>query len=180
MKRLPALILALTFSLSLVGCGGNEIATDAADSEVTLVSRKANSITLLVSSDFSEFQEVDGYAAAQAKGASIVITPTIERDVAIENITEDYMIDLVDDGYSNINVLKFDNAATIAGVDAVYFLFTGDGNTSDNNNTVCYITLFFSIDGQACAQEIAFTYNTGANTSLETNLSDIINSISLD
>ncbi|WP_265445265.1 hypothetical protein [Acetivibrio straminisolvens] len=177
MKRLPALILALVLALNFAACGGN---TGLAASDVTLVRKEANFTSLLVPSDFTEFEDFEGFTVAKAEGASIVITPIIEQVVSIKEITRDYMVELVKDSYSNVNVLKFDNAATIGGTDAVYFLFKGDDNSSNNNNTVCYINLFFTVDGQACEQEIVFTYNTGVNTSLETNLDTIINSISLE
>lgn len=117
---------------------------------------------------------------AEGTNASIIVTPTIEPDVRIEDITEDYMVDLMGDTYSNIKVLAFDNPVTIAGVDAVFFQFTGDGATSGKNKTVCHLTLFFSIEGQDCEQQISFTYDTGANTSLEAYMTDIIESISLE
>lgn len=90
------------------------------------------------------------------------------------------MVSLMSDTYSNIKVISFDNPVTVAGVDASVFQFTGDGATSGKNKTVCYIDLFFSIEGQDCEQAISFTYDTGANTSLEANLTDIIESITLE
>lgn len=90
------------------------------------------------------------------------------------------MVDLMGNTYSNIKVLTFDNPVTIAGVDAVSFLFTGDGNTSGKNKTVCHLTLFFSIEGQDCEQQISFTYDTEANTSLEAYIADIIENTSLE
>lgn len=197
MKKLLVLMIALVMTLSLAACGGNEgaaeptpeaPATDVsapaasapAPSDITLVSKEANFTTLLVPSDFGEFYDKDGYAVAEGTNASIVVTPTIEPDIRIEGITEDYMVDLMKDTYSNIKVLSFDNPVTIAGVDAVSFLFTGDGATSGKNKTVCHLTLFFSIEGQDCEQQLSFTYDTGANTSLEAGLADIIESISLE
>lgn len=197
MKKLLVLIIALVMTLSLAACGGNEgaaeptpeaPATDVsapaasapAPSDITLVGKEANFTTLLVPSDFGEFYDKDGYAVAEGTNASIVVTPTIEPDIRIEGITEDYMVDLMKDTYSNIKVLNFDNPVTIAGVDAVSFLFTGDGATSGKNKTVCHLTLFFSIEGQDCEQQLSFTYDTGANTSLEAGLADIIESISLE
>lgn len=187
MKKLFVLMMTLVMTLSLAACGGNGEATQPtndsqapAASDIKLGSKEANFTTLLVPSDFGEFQDKDGYAVAEGKNASIVVTPTIEPDVRIENITKDYMVDLMGDTYSNIKVLAFDNPVTIAGVDAVSFRFTGDGNTSGKNKTVCHITLFFSINGQDCEQQVSFTYDTGANSSLEANLTDIIKSISLE
>lgn len=187
MKKLFVLMMALTLSLGLTACGGDNSAPTStpdvsapAASDITLSSKEANFTNLLVPSDFGEFQDKDGYAVAASKNASIVVTPTIAPDVRIENITKDYMVDLMGDTYSNIKVLAFDNPVTIAGVDAVSFRFTGDGATSGKNKTVCHITLFFSINGQDCEQQVSFTYDTGANSSLEANLTDIIKSISLE
>lgn len=187
MKKLLVLMIAIVMTLSLAACGGDEGTTAPAPeasapaaSDITLVSKEANFTTLLVPSDFGEFYDKDGYAVAEGTNASIVVTPTIEPDVRIESITEDYMVDLMVDTYSNIKVLAFDNPVTIAGVDAVSFKFTGDGATSGKNKTVCHLTLFFSIEGQDCEQQLIFTYDTGANTSLEANLTDMIESISLE
>lgn len=187
MKKLLALMMALMMALSLAACGENggntESAPDASApiaSDITLVSKEANFTTLLVPSDFGEFYDKDGYAVAEGTNASIVVTPTIEPDIRIEDITEDYMIDLIGGTYSNIEVLAFDNPVTIAGVDTVSFLFTGDGNTSGKNKTVCHLTLFFSIEGQDCEQQLIFTYDTGANTSLEAYITNILESISLE
>jgi len=176
MKKLLVLLMTVVMTLSLAACG--EGAPDASD--VTLVNKEANFTALLVPSDLEDFYDKDGYAVAEGSNASIIITPTIVPDIRIEEITEDYMVDLVGDTYSNIEVLAFDNPVTIAGVDAVSFLFTGDGNTSGKNKTVCHLSLFFAIDGQDCEQQINFTYDTGANTSLEAYLTDIIESISLE
>ncbi len=57
---------------------------------------------------------------------------------------------------------------------------TPSGDTSGKNKTVCHLTLFFSIEGQDCEQQLSFTYDTETNTSLEANLTDIIESISLE
>lgn len=186
MKKLLILIMVLVMTLSLAACKGGSSAesdsdaSESAVSDVTLVSKEANFTTLLVPSDFGEFYDKDGYAVAEGKNSSIVVTPTIVPDIRIEDITEDYMLDLMGDTYSNIKVLVFDNPVTIAGVDTVFFQFTGDGSTSGNNKTVCHLTLFFSIEGQDCEQQLIFTYDTAANTSLETYLNDIIESISLE
>lgn len=40
-------------------------------------------------------------------GGSTEPSPTIEPDVRIEDITEDYMVNLMGASYSNINVLEF-------------------------------------------------------------------------
>jgi len=187
MKKLLALMMALVMTFSLAACGGDggSVEPDSIVSEpeapaVTLVNKEANFTTLLVPSDFGEFYDKDGYAVAEGTNSSIVVTPTIVPDVRIEDITEEYMVDLMGNTYSNIEVLAFDNPVTIAGVDAVSFQFTGDGATSGKNKTVCHITMFFSIEGQDCEQQVSFTYDTGANTSLEANLNDIIESISLE
>lgn len=185
MKKILVLMIALVMTLSLAACGGGSAESDPGvsapvASEITLVSKEANYTALLVPSDFGEFYVKDGYAVAEGTNASIIITPTIEPDIRIEDVTEDYMVDLMGDTYSNIKVLAFDNPVTIAGVDAVSFMFTGDGATSGKNKTVCHLTLFFSIDGQDCEQQVSFTYDTGANTSLEANLANIIDSITLN
>lgn len=187
MKKILVLMMALAMTFSLAACGGEEGSAEPASNvsaheapAVTLVGKEANFTTLLVPSDFDEFYDKDGYAVAEGTNASIVVTPTIVPDVRIEDITEEYMVNLMGGTYSNIEVLAFDNPITIAGVDAVSFQFTGDGATSGKNKTVCHITMFFTIEGQDCEQQVSFTYDTGANTSLEANLNDIIESISLD
>lgn len=184
MKKLLVLMIVLTMALSLAACGGSaEPDSDASTpvtSDVTLISKEANYTTLLVPSDFGEFYDKDGYAVAEGTNSSIIITPTIESDTRIEDINEDYMIQLLEGTYSNIKVQTFDNPVELAGVDAVTFLCTGDSKTGGKSRTVCYIMLFFSIDGQNCEQHLNFVYETGANTSLEANLTDIIESISLE
>ena len=188
MKRLFLLLMVLILSLSLVACGGGGDAEEAAPdasipeaSDVTLVTKEANYTTLLVPSDFAEFQTADGGAAVvEGPSSNIVVTNTIETDVVIEDITQDYMISLLESSYSNIEVLEFVNPASVAGVDAVFIQVTGDGATSGKNKTVCYIMMFFSIDGVNCEQHVALTYDTGAGTSLEANLAEIIESISLE
>lgn len=188
MKKLLVFMMALMMTLSLVACGGGKGGSANSDknvsvpaaSDITLVSKKANFTTLLVPSDFGEFQDKNGFAVAEGKNANIVVTPTIAPDVRIKDITEDYMVNLMGNTYSNIKVLAFNNPVTIAGVDTVYFLFKGDGKTSGKNKTVCHLTLFFSIEGKDCEQQISFTYDTGAKTSLEAHITDIIKSISLE
>ncbi len=188
MKKLLLLMMVLILSLSLVACGGGgdseEAAPDASTpeaSDIALVSKEANFITLLVPTDFGEFQTVDGGAAiAEGPNANIVVTNTSETDVTIEDITEDYMLSMIGNSYSNIEVLAFENPVTVAGVDAALIQFTGDGVTSGTNKTVCYIMLFFSLEDLNCEQHVAFTYDTGTGSSLEANLAEIIESISLE
>lgn len=55
---------------------------------------------------------------------------------------------------------------------------SSDSDTKDGSKTICFITLFFSLGGQGCEQQVVFTYNKGANTSLESNINNIITSIS--
>ncbi|MDF2654905.1 MAG: hypothetical protein K0R19_1379 [Bacillota bacterium] len=188
MKKLMVLIMTLVITLSLAACGGSgdseEPAQDASapqTSDVTLVSKEANFTALLVPSDFAEFQTVDdGSAIAEGPNSNIVVTNTNETDVTIEDMTKDYLVGLMGNSYSNIEVLAFENPVTIAGVNAALIQFTGDGVTSGKNKTVCYILLFFSLEGLNCEQHVALTYDTGANTSLEANLSEIIESITLN
>jgi hypothetical protein len=54
---------------------------------------------------------------AEGPNATIDVTPPIEPDVRIEYITEDYMVNLMGDTYSNIEVVEFENPITIAGVE---------------------------------------------------------------
>lgn len=93
--------MALLFSLSFASCGGNEGSTKVSSIKSDL---KTSEVTRL----------------------SVVINPTMEQDVSNEDINGYYMLDLVRDTYSNINVLKFDNTANISGTDDVHFMFTGD------------------------------------------------------
>lgn len=179
MKKLLVLMMTLMMILSLAACSGSEATTEA-DSDITLISKVANYTALLVPSDFEEFVDKDGYAVATGPSSSIVVTPTTESDTNIEDITEDYIVEALGDTYSNLKVLSFDNSANIAGVDAVSCTYTGDSISSGQSNTICQIIMYFSIDGLNCEQQIAFTYKTGANSSLETNLTDIIESISLE
>lgn len=178
MKKLLILITAFAMTLSLTACGGGNSAPAA--SEVTLINKAANYTALLVPSDFGEFSDKDGYAVAEGPNASIVVTPTFPTDTWIEDVTEDDMLELLGDTYSNVKVLAFDNPANLAGVDSISFLCTGDSSTSGKNVTVCQIILYFGIDGQNCEQQIVFTYATGADTSLEANLADILPSITLE
>ena len=90
------------------------------------------------------------------------------------------MVGLLGNSYSNIEVLSFENPVSIGGVDSVLIQFSGDGATSGKNRTVCYIMMFFSLEGLNCEQHVAFTYDTDANTSLEANLAEIIESITLN
>lgn len=192
MKKLLVLTMTLIMTTSLAACGGDggsagsvpgasaPVASTPVASDVTLASKEANFTTLLVPSDFGEFYDKDGNAVAEGPNSNILVTSTNETDVRIEDITEDYVVGLMENSYSNIEVLAFENPATIAGVDAMLIQFTGDGATSGKNRTVCYVMLFFSIDGLNCEQHVVFTYDTGANTSLEANLTDMIKSISLE
>jgi hypothetical protein len=183
MKKLWILMMALAMMLSLAACGGedSEPAPSGPDaSEVTLINKVANYTALLVPSDFGEFSDLDGYAVAEGPDASIVVTPTFPSDTWIEDVTEDYMLESLGDTYSNIEVLAFDNPAYIGGVDSLSFLCTGDSKSSGKNVTTCQVILYFAIDGQNCEQHVAFTYTTGANSSLEANLADILPSITLE
>ena len=187
MKKIFMLMTAIALTFGLAACGGDNAApTSTPDasappaSDITLVSKKANYTSLLVPSDFDEFYDKDGNGIAEGPNSNILITNTFETDVRIEDITEDYMIGLMENSYTNIEVLAFENPASIAGVDAVLIQFTGDGATSNKNRTVCYVMMLFSIDGLNCEQHVAFTYDTGANTSLEANLIDILKSITLE
>lgn len=186
-KKLLILMVALAMTLSLAACGGSDSAPTStpdtsapAASDITLVNKVANYTALLVPSDFGKFSDKDGYAVAEGPDASIVVTPTFPSDTWIEDVTEDYMLESLGDTYSNIKVLAFDNPANIGGVDSLSFLCTGDSNNSGKNVTTCQIILYFAIDGQNCEQHIAFTYTTGANSSLEANLADILPSIILE
>ena len=187
MKKLLVLMITFAMTLSLAACGGGEGTAESekdasvpATSDITLESKEANFTTLLVPSDFGDFYDKDGYAIAEGTNSSIVVTPTIIPDIRIEDVTEDYLLSLMGETYSNIEVLAFENPVTIAGVDAILFQFTGDSNSSGKNRTVCHLSLFFSIEGQDCEQQLVFTYDTEANTSLEAYLTDIIESISLE
>lgn len=188
MKKILALMMVLVMTLSLAACGGSGDSEEAVHdssapetSDVTLVSKEANFTALLVPSDFAEFKTVDGGSAiAEGQNSNIVVTNTNETDVTIEDMTEDYLVGLMENSYSNIEVLSFENPVAIAGVDAAIIQFMGDGVTSGKNKTVCYILLFFSLEGLNCEQHVALTYDTGANTSLEANLAEIIESITLN
>lgn len=186
MKKLFVLMATLAMTISLSACGGDggsakpaADTTAPASSEIELVRKEGNYTSLLVPSDFGEFYDKDGYAVAEGPNSSIVITPTTETDTDVDDINEEYMVEALSDVYSNIKVLAFDNPANIAGVDSVCFLFTGDSDSTGQNNTICQIIMFFSIDGVNCEQHIAFTYNTSENTSLEASLAEILPSISL-
>lgn len=187
MKKLLLLIVVIVITLSLTACGGGGSSTESNTdtsgpvvSDVTLISKEANFTTLLVPNDFGEFYDKDGNALAEGLNSNIIVTNTNETDVRIEDITEEYMVGLMGNSYSNIEVLEFKNPTTIAGVDAMLIQFTGDGATSGKNRTVCYVMLFFSLDGINCEQHVIFTYDTGANTTLEANLNKMIESISLE
>lgn len=191
MKKALTLLLALGLTMSLAACGGadDSAGTGTTDSgtsattppEVKLVSKEANFTTMLVPSDFGEFRDQDGYAIAEGVGCNIVVTPTVGNPSdSPATLTQEYFTSQLESSYSNIKVLAYDNAATVAGVDAVCFQFTGDGKTNGTNKTVCLIAMFFTLEGQACEQQVTFTYDTGANTALEASLKEIIDSISLE
>lgn len=194
MKKFLIIIMTLVMILNLAACGGSEAPSEpvapveseqkeeaAKTSEITLVTKEANFTSLLVPSDFGEFQMMEGdIAIAEGPNSNIIITNTNETDVTIEDITEEYMLGLIGNSYSNIEVLDFVNPGTVAGVDAAVIMYSGDGVTSGKNKTNCYIMMFFELEGIICEQHVGLTYDTGANTALEANLNEIIESISLN
>lgn len=180
-------MLALVMTLSLAACGGggasapNQGASTPAPSDITLVSTKALNVALSIPGDFSEFFDSNGIAvtANEDKTGSISVTPVTQSTDTLDAITEEYMLEIAGGRFSNIEVLAFENPITIADNAAVFFQASGDTDTDGVNRTITYMIFFYQKENQLYSQQIIFTYNSGANSSLEANLADIIDSISL-
>lgn len=187
MKKLFVLIMALVMTLSLAACGGggdpapNPDTSAPVTSGITLVSTKALNVALSIPSDFSEFFDNNGFAvtASEDKTGAISITPVAPTTDTLDTITVEYMIEIIGGRLSNIEVLAFENPLTIADNAAVFFQASGDTDTDGVNRTISYMVFFYQTEDQLYSQQIIFTYSTGANSSLEANLLDIIDSISL-
>lgn len=186
MKKVLLFIMTVMMCMSLVACGGDDSSTTdqeaskAIATDTTLVSKEAHYTTILVPSDFSDFVDNEGLAIAQSSGASIGITQTVETDVSIEDMTEEYLLGLMSATYSDVEVVSFENPVTMGGVDAVSIVFTGTGATTGRKHTVQHITLFFTLEDINCEQQLLFTYDTEAKTSLEAHIEEILESISLE
>lgn len=168
MKKLLVLLMALTLSLSLTACGGEEI---------TLQDQTVYDLTLAVPSDFSEFSEVADQIK-MAKNEDSTATITISEKVDAQGITADLWDEEtftanVLAGFNDLQVLEFSNSETVAGASAVLAHYTG--KNSGDVEVEGYNYFLYYDDGTY--QSIAFSFTKDGDSSLEENLTAIINSM---
>lgn len=181
MKKIIALMMVFMLMLSLVACGEEAIDSNSPNvTDITLVSKEANFTKILVPSDFGDFKFTEGTGVINGTGESIAITETFIADTEINEITQEDIMEVLKGSYTNVSIESFDNEATVAGVDAIYTIATGKGNTDGKEKTVHYIILYFNLEDQLCNQTIVLTYLNNQNTSLENNIKEIVESISLE
>ena len=185
-KKVFAFAMVLTMGLSFAGCGGEEAEetvepaeTETAVDEIQLVSTDFGTLTMDLPDDFGEVAVQEGMTTAAAAGSSVIVSDPYETDFAITDITEEAMLALVEGSYAYAEIVVFQNPVTAAGRDAVCTILEGTSASTGKTNTVCYVMMFFTQDDVPYEQDVAFTFNTDAGTSLEATLEEVVDSISV-
>lgn len=154
--------LFLTGALGLSGCSGP-----------TLQTRTVNGLSIRVPSDYSPFKDAGGYLLGEGPNGSISISPPTEMDMAATDWTEEALIALYSESYSNVKFRSFSNNNKIQGGMAVYGDFTA--TTSDNKDVDVRVAILHTDDGKLYANYILFLQ--GANCSTAKYADEILKSI---
>ena len=177
MKKLFALMMTMMMAFGVAACGGEETPTEP---ESSLVMQEVGDLSMLAPDDYDEFGEYEGYCGAPGPGSSIIVADPFEADVTAADITEDVVADMVYSAYPDAVVLEYENPVEIGGTESVRFTIEGTSAEDGAENTVTYVLMFYMIDDVVYEQDVCFTYRTGEDTSLETNLDEIIDSITIN
>lgn len=171
MKKVGKLIVSSVFAIammfSLTGCS---------EEEVTLKSQTLNGVTLQVPSDFGEFKEDGGFMLGKNEDAtaSMVVSKiaSAEGTKPSDFTKESYLMSQTTD-YKDVEVLEFDQNASIQGKKAVYAHLKAK-NSSDVEIELYNYIAFFD-DGNY--QSVVLCHSIGADSALEKNVKAIIDSI---
>ncbi|NLY43390.1 MAG: hypothetical protein GX066_05375 [Clostridiaceae bacterium] len=168
MKKLLTLMMVFILSLSLVACGGEEI---------TLQSQTVNGLTFDVPSDFGEFEDFQSQfkvAKNADSTASIAVSGRIDAEgITADSWDEELYSAIVLGSFAESQLLEFSNTDTVAGAPAIFAHYTG--KNAKDIEVEGYNYYVYYDDGTY--QSIAFTFFKDGNSSLEQNITAILNSI---
>ena len=173
MKKLFAMAMTIMMAFSFASCGGEET------TETSLVMQEAGMVSMLLPDDFEPMAQYEGYYGAPGPNCSVVVSDPVVADVFAEDITADAVPGMVQGAYPDAVVLEYENPVEIGGTEAVYITIEGTSIQEGDVNTVTYVLLYYMMDDVMYEQDLCFTYRTGENTSLETNMAEIIDSITI-
>ena len=167
MKKLFAVIFALGMVLALTACG---------KAPIKLVTTSANGISMDVPSDFGTFEDKNGVMVAVSKEGTATISVSVIGDGAGStpaDIDQDTYQKQSYPGNNNVEIVKYDNAASCNGIPAVSAVC----KVKDSNGTVltAYSFLLFYEDGTV--QSVSINYNANENSSTKDNIDAIVKSI---
>lgn len=173
MKKFLAMMMAMMMVFSAAACGGGE--EEAAPAEPAMVEISNGYVTMMIPEAYDEVQQMDGMVGAGGPGGSAVISDPVEADIAAADVTEDLILMLVSESYSDVEMLGFDNPVDIDGTEGVCAVMTGTSN--DMDLTLTFLMAFYMLDDVMYEQNICIAYETGYDTDMETYLIDVVDSI---
>ncbi len=169
MKKLLAFALAIMVPLSLAACG---------ETEVALETKTVNGVSMSVPGDFGSFADHDGAQMALNEDKTCVITvggPLDGGGFAPSNVDEDSFLQSMYTGTEGVEVLSYDNTADCNGTPAVICSFAT--KNSSGIDLTSYAVMLFLEDGTV--QPLSFSFSTGTDSALESNIDTVIASVAL-
>ena len=168
MKKVLAMMMALALACSVAACGGEE-----ASAEVTLVEKQFGEyITMMIPDDYGDMVEQETMVGVPGPDYSVVVAAPYEADLVAADVTEEVALEVIAE--KNAEILDFQNPAEVDGTEAVIFTVA-----EDDGDTQTFVILYYMLDDVLQEQIICYTYTTGANSSLEANLDEVIDSITI-
>ena len=167
MKKFLAMMMAMAMAFSVAACGGEEAPT--------LVEKQFGEyVTMMVPDDCQDMVEQEGMLGLPGPDYSVVVADPYEADLLAADITEDIALQLITGEKENAEIVDFQNPVDVDGTEAVIFTVA-----EDDGDTQTFVILYYMLDDVMQEQIICYTYTTGANSSLETSMDEVIGSIKI-
>lgn len=177
MSRILKVGLALVVALGLTACGGGD--EPEVKKEVALKTQTINEMTLDVPEDFGEFADANGtmLATDPSKMSSIVISAVADgQGTTPEQFTEEAFKAGNLTTFTDVEMLEYSNDTEFAGVPVVIAHFNAKNSKGAAIEMYNYVFFF---EGGAL-QTVAFSFSRDADSSLKTNIDQVLESIAFN